>query len=119
MGLDGVCVCVYIIDGFDAASWTGPVGMVSKCLKRCYLYKDLGGCQEQQEMEEEEEEEGVSRHDNATSPARQYHPGFSTEETAPKNVSLKCICRLIKELITYSCVVWLFYWNVQRDKYSS
>lgn len=90
MGLDGVCV--YIIDGFDTASGTGRVGIVSKCLKRCYLYKDLGGCQEQQEMEEEEEEEGVSRHDNATSPARQYYPGlclFPQKKQPKKNAVLK------------------------------
>lgn len=70
--------------------------------------------------EEEEDEEGVSWHDNANSPALQYYPGlclFPQKKQPPnkcssENVSLKCICRLIKELITDSCFMFhlQFYW---------
>lgn len=69
------------MDEFAAASRTGRAGLISKCLERCYLYRELEGLQEQQEEEEEDEEQGgggaARRHGNttATSPTPERHPG--------------------------------------------
>lgn len=60
-----MCACVllrsvhvsgfYIMDEFAAASRTDQVGLISKRLEHCYLYRELEGLQEQQEQEEEEQ----------------------------------------------------------------
>lgn len=42
------------MDEFAAASRTGQAGLISKCLERCYLYRELEGLQEQQQEEEEQ-----------------------------------------------------------------
>lgn len=70
------------MDEFAAASRTGRAGLISKCLERCYLYRELEGLQEQQEEEEEDEAWGggggaARRHGNttATSPTPERHPG--------------------------------------------
>lgn len=42
------------MDEFAAVSRTGQAGLISKCLERCYLYRELEGLQEQQQEEEEQ-----------------------------------------------------------------
>lgn len=64
----GLC----IMDEFAAASRTGQAGLISKCLERCYLYRELEGLQEQQQEEEEEEEQGPL---TGTLAVPKYHPG--------------------------------------------
>lgn len=61
----GLC----IMDEFAAASRTGQAGLISKCLVRCYLYRELEGLQEQQQ---EEEEQGPL---TGTLAVPKYHPG--------------------------------------------
>lgn len=61
----GLC----IMDEFAAASRTGQAGLISKCLERCYLYRELEGLQEQQQ---EEEEQGPL---TGTLAVPKYHPG--------------------------------------------
>lgn len=61
----GLC----IMDEFAAASRTGQAGLISKCLERCYLYRELEGLQEQQQ---EEEEQGPL---TGTLAVLKYHPG--------------------------------------------
>lgn len=61
----GLC----IMDEFAAASRTGQAGLISKCLERCYLYRELEGLQEQQQ---EEEKQGPL---TGTLAVPKYHPG--------------------------------------------